>query len=154
MNDPRNTAEEGIPEFLLREDDEPKAAPKRVRTTKVKPEPANEPETDGEQTPAVPADAPETPAQPKAAKTTKKRVTGRAAVEKDAFGFAIGTLKSRAASLYAARDGATAAEVKAALGSLQLNLLTVLVKRGFTVTKAKEKADKNERLVTRYFLKP
>jgi len=47
----------------------------------------------------------------------------------DAFGFRKGSLKSKAAAMYAAKGGATLAAVKAKLKSTQFNLLTELKAR-------------------------
>ena len=54
--------------------------------------------------------------------------------------------------MYARKNGATLAEVKEALGSVQLNVLVGLEAEGFTVNKEKEKIE-GQRPVTRYFLK-
>lgn len=47
----------------------------------------------------------------------------------DAFGFRKGSLKSKAAAMYAAKGGATLSAVKAKLNSTQFNLLTELKAR-------------------------
>lgn len=69
----------------------------------------------------------------------------------DAYGYRTGSLKAKAAAMYAAKGGATLAEVKAALGSVQLNLLKDLEGRGFTVTRVKEPVE-GKRPITRYHL--
>jgi hypothetical protein len=74
-------------------------------------------------------------------------------VEKDPFGFKKGSLKSKAAEMYAAKGGATLFEVKSALNSSQLNVLMELEAKGHLVEKKKE-AGKGKRPITRYFLKP
>lgn len=71
----------------------------------------------------------------------------------DQFGFRKGTIKSKAAALYAKGKGCTLAEVKEALGSVQFNLLTELEGNGFKVDKSKAKGDTG-RGVTRYKLHP
>jgi len=72
-------------------------------------------------------------------------------VEKDAYGFKKGSLKSRAAAMYAGAKGATLLEVKKALDSSQLNVLVELEQRGCSVRKKKEKG-LGKREITRYFL--
>lgn len=69
----------------------------------------------------------------------------------DKYGFRIGTMKSKAAALYARKEGATVDEVRDEVNSLQLNLLTTLEKQGFTVKREKEKKPSG-RIITRYFL--
>lgn len=69
----------------------------------------------------------------------------------DAFGFRKGTIKSNAAALYAAKSGATLAEVKEAVGSVQFNLLKEVEEKGHTITRKTEKGD-GARDVTRYKL--
>lgn len=69
----------------------------------------------------------------------------------DQYGFRKGTLKSRAAAMYASKKGATLAEVKAALDSTQFNLLTQLEEQGFTVERTQVDGD-GPRKVTRYKL--
>ena len=103
---------------------------------------------------AVKAKAKATAAPVKAAKATPAKAKGKAKAERqrdplklDAFGFRKGSIKSKAAAMYA--KGATLADVKEALGSVQFNLLTELEGRGFTVDKAEIKGA-NDRMVTRY----
>lgn len=67
----------------------------------------------------------------------------------DAFGFRKGSIKSKAAAMYAKGKGATLAEVKEEVGSIQFNLLTELIERGVTVNKAEVK-NEGGRMVTRY----
>lgn len=67
----------------------------------------------------------------------------------DAYGFRLGTIKAKAAAMYAKGKGATLADVKAALGSVQFNLLTEVKERGFTVEEADVKGPTG-RIVTRY----
>lgn len=69
----------------------------------------------------------------------------------DEWGYRPGSLKSRAAEMYAREQGATLEEVKSALNSVQLNLLKDLEGRGFPVRREKEDG-KGGRKVTRYFL--
>ena len=73
--------------------------------------------------------------------------------EKDPFGLRLDSTRSKAAALYSRPEGATLAEVKVEVGSIQFNVLRQLEKRGCVVTSKKEAGDKN-RDVTRYFLKP
>jgi hypothetical protein len=53
----------------------------------------------------------------------------------DQFGLRKGSIKSRAAAMYAAKKGATLNEVKEALESTQFNVLTELEGKGFKVTR-------------------
>jgi hypothetical protein len=87
---------------------------------------------------------------PKAAKAAVKAPKGKAAV--DQFGYRVGSIKSQAAAMYASKRGATLAEVKAKLNSVQLNLLTDVATKGFKVSKVKEDGP-GPRQVTRYFLR-
>jgi hypothetical protein len=69
-----------------------------------------------------------------ASKATGPRKTRRVPkAEVDEFGFRKGSLKSKAAAMYASRDGATLAEVRKRLNSTQFNLLTELKKKKFKV---------------------
>lgn len=87
-------------------------------------------------------------------KVDKTKDKSAAKGEKDEFGFRKGSLKSRAAALYARKDGATREEVVAELQSSQLNLLKELEEAGqFVVTKKKEEGSKGKKPVTRYWLK-
>lgn len=72
-------------------------------------------------------------------------------VKKDKWGFREGSAKSKAVALYAAKGGATLAEVKAAVGSVQLNVLNGLEELGHTVDRKKEVRE-GARPVTRYKL--
>ncbi len=71
----------------------------------------------------------------------------------DQFGFRLNSLKSRAATMYAGKKGATLAEVKEALDSTQFNLLTELEEKGFKVERT-EAAGKSGRQVTRFHISP
>lgn len=71
--------------------------------------------------------------------------------KKDKWGLREGSAKSQAAALYAAKGGATLAEVKAAVGSVQLNVLNNLEELGHTVDRKKEVRE-GQRPVTRYKL--
>lgn len=84
---------------------------------------------------------------PKKEKPVKAKPEGKA----DAFGFKEGSLKSRAALMYASKNGATLQEVKKALGSVQLNLLKELEGKGHKVKREKEDGN-GARQVTRYYL--
>ncbi len=90
----------------------------------------------------------------KPAKASKAKAASKPKGEKvplDRFGFREGSVKSKAAAMYADGKGATLAEVKEALGSVQLNLLKELEGKGFTVTKKRE-AQEGQRPSTRYKL--
>jgi len=69
----------------------------------------------------------------------------------DAFGYRVGSLKSKAAAMYASKKGATVDEVKAATNSVQLNLIKDCEGRGFKIKRVKENGS-GKRQVTRYFL--
>jgi hypothetical protein len=84
----------------------------------------------------------------KETKTTKEKTK----VVRDQFGLRKGSARSEAAAMYARKSGATLAEVKERVGSIQLNVLTALEKDGWIVEKSAEKHD-NQRPVTRYRLK-
>ncbi len=89
----------------------------------------------------------------KKVKTATKKPSKRSkAAELDEFGFRKGTIRSKAAQLYASAKGATLDEVKKKCGSIQYNMLTELKKRGFKVT-SKEIEGKGNRPATRFFLK-
>ena len=55
----------------------------------------------------------------------------------DQFGLRKGSIKSRAAAMYASKKGATLNEVKEALESTQFNVLTELEGKGFEVVRYK-----------------
>lgn len=82
----------------------------------------------------------------KRAKSTTKHKNGV-----DAFGFRTGSLKSKAASMYATGDGATLAEVKAKLKSPQFNLLTELKLRKVKIKRTLV-AGEGSRKATRYHI--
>ena len=67
----------------------------------------------------------------------------------DAYGFRLGSVKSQAAAIYAKGKGATLAEVKDALGSVQFNLLTEVKAKGYDVEETEVKGTSG-RMVTRY----
>lgn len=89
--------------------------------------------------------------KPKPAKKEAKPKAEKPEIKRDAFGFREGTVKSKAAAMYASKDGATVDEIRDALNSVQLNLITELEKRGFTVKREKEKKPSG-RIITRYFI--
>jgi hypothetical protein len=98
-------------------------------------------------------------AKVKAKGTTAKKASAKAQkakadtkTEKDNFGLRKGSAKSRAAAMYARKNGATLAEVKDAIGTIQLNVLNELEEAGWPVERAKEER-KGHRPVTRYWLK-
>lgn len=88
----------------------------------------------------------------KARKGSEKPKAAKSKAEVDQFGLRKGSAKSKAAAMYARKNGATLAEVKDALGSVQLNVLNGLEAEGYRVDRKKEKRD-GERPVTRYSLK-
>lgn len=79
----------------------------------------------------------------------KKPAKSKTPIERDQFGFRIGSKKSDAAKLYASKRGATLGEVKEKTGSSQLNLLTELKNRKIKVEQSKEKGT-GKKQVTRY----
>jgi len=105
--------------------------------------------------PAVKAKPAKVKAKP-ASKPAKAKAKAKAAstglVDRDKYGFSLGTLKSKAAAMYASKSGATLKEVSDKLGSVQLNLLKGCVAKGFKVIRKKEEGS-GSRKVTRYFLK-
>ena len=122
-------------------------APEAEATPKAKPAKAK-----AKTKPAKPAKA--KPAKAKPAAKGKAKAAPKARKEpagKDAFGLRIGSIKSKAAALYAGKKGATLAEVKEAVGSIQLNVLTELKEKGFKIKETKE-AGEGKRQVTRYHL--
>ncbi len=62
----------------------------------------------------------------------RKRNKGPAVL--DAWGVREGTARSKAVALYARPEGASLAEVKEAVGSVQYNVLTEMKEKGHTVT--------------------
>lgn len=66
----------------------------------------------------------------------------------DEFGFRKGTIKSRAALMY--KKGATLAEVRDEVGSVQFNLLTELETAGFEIKKTTVKGTGGARDATKY----
>lgn len=105
-----------------------------------------EDQAEDEAEPEVEETEPEVKKKPKARRATQT-------AKLDEFGLRLSSVRSRAAALYAREEGATLAEVKDQVGSVQFNILTQLKKKGFTVTERKE-AGANNRTVTRYFLQP
>lgn len=67
----------------------------------------------------------------------------------DQFGFRLGTLKAKAAAMYAGKKGATLGDVKQALKSTQFNVLTELENKGYKVERTPV-GGFNDRKVTRY----
>lgn len=100
-------------------------------------------------------------ATPRAAKAKAKAKTAKPAkkaakrerdpAKLDPFGYRKGSIRSLAAAMYASKRGATLAEVKAKVGTIQFNVLTELKDRGFKRKEVRE-ASKSGREVTRYFV--
>ena len=89
----------------------------------------------------------------KADKPVKAKAKGerkRDPANLDQWGFRKDSIKSRAAAMYAKAKGATLAEVKEEVGSVQFNLLTELKEAGHTVDVDQVKA--GGRMVNRYKL--
>jgi hypothetical protein len=93
--------------------------------------------------------APKATAKPAKAKA-KKAERQRDPAKLDQWGFRKDSIKSRAAAMYAKAKGATLAEVKEEVGSVQFNLLTELKEAGHNVEVDQVKA--NGRMVNRYKL--
>jgi hypothetical protein len=72
---------------------------------------------------------------------SKKQATKKATTKggKDKFGFRLGTAAAKAATMYAAKGGATQGEIKEVCGSPMRNMLTAAELRGFKVTTTKRK---------------
>ncbi len=83
------------------------------------------------------------------AKARKPRTVDPA--KQDQFGLRKGSIKSRAAAMYASKKGATLNEVKEALDSTQFNVLTELEEKGFKVTRTSV-AGVGARQATKYHL--
>ena len=124
-----------IPDFLRREEKPMNNKTSTMERPKAKPKSKAHPEAEKKPT--------ETTAPAKKAGTKK--------IPLDKFGYREGSIKSKAAALYGSKSGATFGEVKDKLGSNQLNLLTELGNKGFTIKRVKEKG-KSDRQVTRYFI--
>jgi len=96
-------------------------------------------------------------AKAKTAKPAKAKAKGARAERQrdpaklDQWGFRKDSIKSRAASIYAKGKGATLAQVKEVVGSIQFNLLTELKEHGFKV-EVDEVKNTDGRVVNRYKL--
>lgn len=91
-------------------------------------------------------------AKPEPAKAPSKApAKAKPEAETDEWGLKVGSLNSKAVAMYASKGGATVGEVKQALGTLVLNVLTKLQSEGHSVKRVKEKGA-GPRQVTRYFL--
>jgi len=87
---------------------------------------------------------------PQKAKAARPKAESK--VEKDIWGFRKGSAKSKAVAMYARKSGASLEEVKAVVGSIQLNVLNSLEADGAKVERVKEQRE-GQRPVTRYYLK-
>lgn len=72
--------------------------------------------------------------KPKKAPRKRAKKTNGAAPTVDVWGIREGTARSKAAALYARAEGASLAEVKEVVGSVQYNVLTEMKAKGYTVT--------------------
>lgn len=120
-----------------------KPAPKAVKKAAGKPK--------AKAAPKAPAKKAAPKAVKKAAKAPAKKGPRKPPAEKDQFGLRKGSAKSEAAAMYARKSGATLAEVKDKVGSIQLNVLNALEEAGHKVEREKVER-KGERPVTRYRL--
>lgn len=152
-----------LPEFLRREvtnKDEHKRMSEVVENEGTKPKPKAKPKAKANGAVKAAAKPAKAVAKPKAApKATAKPAKGsekpkavKPAAEKDTFGLRKGSTKSQAAALYARKSGATLAEVKDAVGSIQLNVLKNLEEEGYVIEKKKESRE-GSRPVFRYWLR-
>lgn len=91
-------------------------------------------------------------AKAKADKPAKAKAKTEA-TPKDEFGLRVGSAKSKAIAMYARKNGATLAEVKEKLGSIQLNVLNDLEEKGLVSVERIKEERKGQRPVTRYILK-
>ncbi len=107
---------------------------------------------EAEETVEQPVEKPKRKAKAKTGGTKKAKGKAKTAIPLDDFGFRKGTVRSKAAAMYARPNGATLSEVKAKLGTVQYNALTEVKNRGFKVT-TKEEAGEGNRPATRFFLK-
>lgn len=171
MDDKNQTFD--IPDFLRNQSDDNKesvkmstveeVAPKAKSATKptkangaVKPavKAADKPKAKAVGKPAVKAKA-APKATAKAAKGSEKPKVAKSKAEpvvKDQWGFRVGSAKSKAVAMYATKEGATLEEVKATVGSIQLNVLNALEADGYEVKREKQERE-DARSVTRYWLK-
>jgi hypothetical protein len=144
-----------IPQFLLRDPVTNRAefmSEEQVETevkTKVKPAKVK---ANGQAKPKKAAKV----AKAKPAKGSEKTKVAKPKAEpkadKDQFGLRKGSSRSKAAAMYARKNGATLEEVSEAVGSIQLNVLKELEANGWVVEKEKQER-KNARPLTRYKLK-
>lgn len=170
MNTEMNGDDLDIPEFLKRQADKaaivqsevhmsdesnveagdpaPVVASAKPRKVKAKANGASKPAKVAK---AAPAKVKATSKPTKAKAKAKAKAPKASKVALDDFGFRVGSIKSQAAAMYASKKGATLAEVKAKLDSVQLNLLTTLEGEGYKVKKVKEEGP-GARKITRYFL--
>ncbi len=89
-----------------------------------------------QQEPAV-DEQPKKAPRKRAKKAKKANGNGKASREPvtlDEWGIREGTARSKAVALYARPEGASLAEVKEAVGSVQYNVLTELKEKGHTIT--------------------
>ena len=70
----------------------------------------------------------------------------------DSFGLRLKSIKSRAAAMYARKAGATLAQVKDEVGSVQFNVIKELEDKGFKFKRVTEDSGTHGRKATRYFL--
>ena len=90
--------------------------------------------------------------RPKGNKTGAKRKPRTFDPDKlDQFGFRLGSKKSKAAAMYGSKNGATLAETKKALKSVQYNVLSELVEKGYKIKRSVDTGDEN-RKITRFHL--
>lgn len=91
----------------------------------------------------------------KAEKPAKARAKGKTRnldpAKRDEYGLRLGSIKSKAAAMYAGKKGATLGEVKDKLGSIQFNVLTQLEAKGHKVKRTEDKGETG-RPITRFWL--
>ena len=92
------------------------------------------------------------PPAPKPEKVKKAKVERKRDPAKlDQYGFRKGSIKSEAAVMYSSKKGATLAEVKERVGSVQFNLLKEVEELGFKIKREQEDGE-GKRKVTRFFI--
>lgn len=90
-------------------------------------------------------------AKPKAKVKTKAKARTLDPKKRDEYGLRLGSVKSKAAAMYASSKGATLMEVKKKLGSIQFNVISQLEEAGHKI-KRTEETGVNNRTVTRFHL--
>jgi outer membrane biosynthesis protein TonB len=126
---------------------EPEPAPVKPRKAKAAAKPAKKAK------PAAKAAKPAKKAKAKSAKAAKPKKPRQVNPETvDEFGLRKGSIKSKAAAMYSRKEGATLAEVKSKLGSVQYNVIKQLVAKGHKLRTVEEVNKKSGRKASRFHL--